>query len=162
MATPGNTFPTEAALSAQDVTLWNDGSMAQTDGPDDPRIWQLQKLSVLSVGPDVLTANTGGPTGRWLAMRAALAASYVDVDIPFPDGDTSARVVVPATWLTAGTQLVWSIQEATATKNPEEAIAEGFQCGFVDLVAGVSFTIIGQTVGPSNGTFRVRVTGVRL
>lgn len=161
MATPGNTFANEAALSAQDVTLWNDFTLAQTAATDEPRAWQLQKLSTAPVGPDVLTANTGSPTGRWLAMRAQIAAVTVDVDIPFTTGDTSAQVVVPATWLTAGTQLVPSIQESTATKNPEEAAAEGFQVSFTDRLPGVSFTVIGQTRDPSNGTFRVRITGIR-
>lgn len=152
------TFPTTAALSAADTSLWGDFTLAQTTVANDPRAWQLQKASAETLGPDVLAAN---PAGRWLALRAQLAAVTVDVDIPFAFGDTSAQVVVPAAWLTAGTQLVSTVQEATATKNPEEAAAEGFQVTFTDLIVGASFTIIGQTREPSNGTFRVRVTGVR-
>jgi hypothetical protein len=159
MAVPANSFPTTAALSAQDTSLWNDFSMAQTYVSDHPRMWQLQKTSTDTLGPDVLSAN---PTGRWLAMEAKIAGgTYVDVDLAFAPGDTSKSATVAAAWYTAGTSLSWAVQ-STVSKTPEEAALEGFRVAFQNLVDGVGFDIVGVTDGPSTGTFRVRVTGVRV
>lgn len=148
-------FASTAALSAVDTTTYTNYALAETT--DENILWLLNKASAATVGANALAAN---PAGRWLAAGGA-GPRYVDVDVDFGAGDTSKTVEVGATWVTATTSLRWSVQEATSTKNPEEAMIEGFRVAFSAIQAGVGFTLIGQTDSLSLGVFRVRVTGDR-
>lgn len=149
-------YANEAALSAADTSgaSYPDHSLAETT--DNSLLWLLDKASALAVSGAIITAN---PAGRWILCGSRTYS--VDVDVAFTTGDTSAFVDVGATWTRAAADMSfrWSIQEDTATKNTEEAAAEGFRVSFANIVAGVGFRLIAFTDAPSNGTFRVRVTG---
>jgi len=149
-------YDNEAALSAANTAgaSYPDHALAET--VDNSLLWLLDKASVLTVSGAVLTAT---PAGRWILCGSR--SRSVDVDVPFATGDSSAYVDVAATWARATSQMSyrWSLQEDTATKNTEEAAAEGFRVSFTNIVAGVGFRLLAFTDYPSNGTFRVRVTG---
>jgi hypothetical protein len=64
---PSTSYATEAALSAQDTTIWVDFSLATTQ--DQQRFWMLSKASVATLTTDVIAA---APAGRWLAIPLRL------------------------------------------------------------------------------------------
>ncbi len=117
---------------------------------------------MLPLSPAVLATKSG--VGRWLQVPTAaspVAPNYVDVDLDFGTGsvqETTVQETVVASWVTATMSSFWIVD--TATKTSEEAAAEGFTATVIGVTPGVGFVLLGVVQNGSNGTFRVRVTGV--
>lgn len=150
-------YASQAALSAVDSTAFTDHSLAET--VDNGRLWLLYKTDTTTpLGANSIAAN---PAGRWLAAVSS-GPPYVDVDVEFgTSGNSNVTADVAATWVTATTSFRWSCQEATSTKNPEDAAIEGLRVTFPSKTDGVGFSLFAQTDSLSVGTFRIRVTGER-
>jgi hypothetical protein len=88
----------------------------------------------------------------------APALTAETVDVTFADGDTSHAQTVASTAVRTASTFAWCLVDSTASKNPEEAAAEGFRLVFGPIVDSTSYQVTAQTDGPTSGTFRVRVT----
>jgi hypothetical protein len=157
---PDYTADTQANITAQ-VPDVEDGALAFATA--EQTLWLLSKTSVLPLGPAVLATKSG--VGRWLQVPTAaspVAPNYVEVDLDFGTGgvqETTVQETVVASWVTANMSFAYQIVD-TPTKTSEEAAAEGFTPAIIGVTPGVGFVLLGVVQNGSNGTFRVRVTGV--
>ncbi len=125
--------------------------------------WQLEKTSVVALGPDAIAAKSG--TGRWIKVATGssvpVSPNYSDVDLDFTSGpfqQTSVTVTVAATWVQDTMSFSFLVLE-TATHTAEDAAIESLTLTVDSIVNGVSFDLIGFVQSGTNGVYRVRVKG---
>lgn len=156
---PDYTADTEANVTAQ-VSDSENGTLCWAAA--EQSLWQLSKISVLPLGPNVLATQSG--VGRWLRMPTAASGSsnstLVDFDFSAgPPQQTTVQVAVAAAWVTADMSFSESVVD-TATHTAEDAAAEGLVVRVLNIVPGVGFDALAVVQDGTNGTYRVRITGV--
>lgn len=157
---PGYTATNQSVLSSY-VPDDQDGEIAYCIL--EQTAWQLEKTSVVPLGPDAIATKSG--TGRWVKVATGssvpVSPNYEDVDLDFTSGpfqQTSVTVTVPATWVQDTMSFSFLVID-TATHTAEDAAIEDLTLTVLSIVNGVSFDLIGTVQSGTNGVYRVRVKG---